>query len=599
MAYQYTRIPPIQTLCWRPATDDLPVRYNFHNFDDALAFDRLDSGSGKFFYAQQVQTTDKVMLYLDTNGTSITVECYSSNGTQDGVLESTQTFNTPAGTFSGCVSPTGIQLSTFYVQLTVPTTEKYVQYKCVVTYSGGATESFLTEMCHIKPKHADTRYFEYTHNKNEHSVRFENLNILFAFRVYGEQPILITGTDAVLTESYNKEMRPVKIRNYRSWKFSLGTKKGLPDWAVDRINWILACSTIRENGKLYGREEETKLDAKDIKGYPLKEVSFQLRDFTHENYGYTTSTEIMLSIPSYPAAIPKLLIVYSLFPLLYLQDNTPRVFSSQTDLENYKDYLNNTFAVNNNMQGVFSRVGDVIYYENAPGETFVQTNNTILTTYIFYSLTFSTGLAWRYKFTFGDYHVVDWGDSTVEAMYSNSTTVVSANHTYGSTGSYTVRIFHNNQIKTLATNESTFSGIVRNVGGNAPSQLQVFDLRYANLSALGENFNPSFLFPARFTMVSLIMSTSKIDGFNTALFASTGPPNTGVWALLTYLDLRVNTLSSAEVDEIFNNRYFNGTVALGGTYLLNLQTPPQAPTTASLTARQAMQVVLACSITTD
>lgn len=588
------RFPPLQDFNWRPATDSLPARYHLHNYENVLAYDLIDDGELQKIYAQKLQHDARARFYLDTTGVSVKVEWFNVAG----VLQFAQTFSSPTAVYTDNVY-NGMQLNTFYNNLSVPSVTGFHQLQMTVTYANATTDVFLSEVLDMKADHPDTILLEFTHNVNDFDIRFEQLFCKFQFRIEGRQPLMVLGSQQTISEGYNKQTTTLKSQSWRSWKWEIGGVHGVPPWMADKINRFKDCNTTLIEGVRYACEESTKVEIKDIDGYPLKGVSLQMRDYKHDTYMIERSEATLLTITSYPAALRVFGMVNS--QLVLTADPTARVFYDQADLEAYKVWLDSTFTVQEGLLGAYQRTGDTISYINGPGETYIDTVNEIRTKYLTVNLHMaSISSPWQYAYntgTFGNaWTVVDWGDGNIQSFGNTNSAQAYATHAYGVTDFYTVNIFHNDNVRELKCNNQLYGGKVRGFDNEVPANLQTFDFRYGDLSANGVNFDPSFLFPARYTLKNITMPNNKIDGFNPGLFSSVG---NGVWSQLIYCDLRGNSLSSAEVDEVFVNKLMNSQVVPGGSYLLKLQSPSAPPTSASYAARTILTVNLVCIINHD
>jgi hypothetical protein len=241
---------------------------------------------------------------------------------------------------------------------------------------------------------------------------------------------------------------------------------------------------------------------------------------------------------------------------------------------------------------------DRLLYDNGPGETFNLIANPLMYKHLDLDLAaIPVGFTWGFKYKAGGWNVVSWGDNTVSRSYSNSTTsLLQHTHTYQSGPNHTVRIFHTPYVDELWCELSAWGSKIRKIYGTVPLNLKVFDFRYTDMSA-HLTVDPSFLFPARFTLRVVTWSNSQIKGFNPGIFSS--PYTPGSWGQLQWNDFRVNKLSVAQVDQYFNQKAQNTSTFLGATLLVKFQNPLAPPTNASLFSRQQLQFVLGCQLWHD
>lgn len=70
----------------------------------------------------------------------------------------------------------------------------------------------------------------------------------------------------------------IKRSPYDIWSWVIGTSKGVPPWVVsEKINYILGCSELKLDGRLYTVNEEAEFEEFTEKNYPLRGYSIEMR----------------------------------------------------------------------------------------------------------------------------------------------------------------------------------------------------------------------------------------------------------------------------------------------------------------------------------
>lgn len=266
-----------------------------------------------------------------------------------------------------------------------------------------------------------------------------------------------------------------------------------------------------------------------------------------------------------------------------------------TDLDNYVTYMNSTFLPSTALGGVYSRVGDTVYYVPGTGEiasivgTITVYNDYMTLDFLSDAILGSTsGYAYA---GVGSRQIIDWGDvapgvyNTFELIDQFSGGIYGSTHTYGTgSTSYTARIFHNNLITQLALNEAgTYypvpSGEVTAIGGDLPTSLSQFVIQAcAEIASLNSDVLDIDLSMCVNLTGLQVVNCAHVTDFAT-MFDNSLP-------LLSFVGLTGNPLAVSAVDDLFNDfvaNVWNGVLASGT--INTVSSPAAVPTGTSSTAR--------------
>lgn len=381
------------------------------------------------------------------------------------------------------------------------------------------------------------------------------------------------------------------------FKWDIGGFKGIPEYMVDIVNRSLQCC---KDGyfRIDGREyvwQDGKLDNSGSEGKQVQWRSVQLRQ-KNEQDGYTfTKRKIKLftGTGSYPFAINGLLISDNFTSISVLTNNqVSKVFDNTGALDTWVASFNTNIAALG-FASTITRETEDIYLNNAEGERF----NLVLPVKIFPKcLTLNVAVivantAFNYNMAYPDtnrhQHVTCYGSTSgSEELYSNSVgnNSVVVSHNFATTGTKTVRIFHNDEERAFFTNRLPSGVGVTDISGVVSSKLDTFQVREGEFQSL-TSVDLSFLAPAKNSLQTLSMEYCRMRGI-TAGWASS---LTNAFTNLRYVYLDHNLFTSTYVDAFLNELvnscalpYGNGTVWIQG------QTPAAPPTAASLTARNKL-----------
>jgi len=139
------------------------------------------------------------------------------------------------------------------------------------------TSTLIGEPIHVKEKHEGTLLFEYRNSRFHEDVLFET-GITFSFRVEGSLGKLLPGSKDQLYEDQKLNQTVLSSKPYNTWPLVIGGTYGVPDWVVEKLNYIFSCDEVRIDGKYYAKESDAKLEFNEEEQYPMRGVKITLRE---------------------------------------------------------------------------------------------------------------------------------------------------------------------------------------------------------------------------------------------------------------------------------------------------------------------------------
>lgn len=165
-------------------------------------------------------------------------------------------------------------------------------YYLLAEVGTGPNKRLISEPIEVSERIENTLLLQYKHRKYRAGIVFET-GLDLSIRVHGFLRLKPPASKDTLYEDQVLDMTLVDSKPYRIWELVLfGPDGGLPDWMIDKLNWILGCSDLRIDGKYYTKQEGAKLEEGDnIQNGLLKSYRIEMREQTNRNSKVFSSTD--------------------------------------------------------------------------------------------------------------------------------------------------------------------------------------------------------------------------------------------------------------------------------------------------------------------
>lgn len=140
----------------------------------------------------------------------------------------------------------------------LPSNRKYF----MIIQLGGTGRFLLSEGFDLRDTQPDTLLLEYTHRQYYGNMIFET-GIAPSIRIKGSLKLKPPPSKDTVYEDQVLDMVMVQSKPYRLWELMI---INVPDWMIDKLNWVLGCSNLRINGKYYTKNDGAKLEIQDVQG---------------------------------------------------------------------------------------------------------------------------------------------------------------------------------------------------------------------------------------------------------------------------------------------------------------------------------------------
>lgn len=254
-------------------------QYNSLNTDDGFYIENLKFYEDKNNYIQPFQQSDTLRLQwfsTDITTANFTVQILDSQGK----VYTTTTVTQETGSYNG------MYLYTIKLYLyNIPEGNYFVRIRYKHT---GTTYSYvLFEPFNVKQIQDNTVRIDYSNSYNDQNVVYPS-NFKFQLRVKGCITEVSTESKFNVYENQPFDLEMVAGIPYRIYELTFGVGKGIPEWLSDKLERAFLCDNTYVDGKLYTRNEGSKIEAKKTIGNPLSQYTLKLRDRTNpytSNYG--------------------------------------------------------------------------------------------------------------------------------------------------------------------------------------------------------------------------------------------------------------------------------------------------------------------------
>ncbi len=164
----------------------------------------------------------------------------------------------------------------------------YYAYECAISYATlpdgcytvqiitANTIEYVSELIQVAETFENTLLFSYFHSRFHEDVIFETF-IKFLFRVEGSFGRLIPKNVSQYYEDQKMNNTLLSSKPYTAFSLSLGGSRGVPDWVIEKLNYIWSCNNVLIDGVSYSQQSAAELEVKHEENYPLSAINMEVR----------------------------------------------------------------------------------------------------------------------------------------------------------------------------------------------------------------------------------------------------------------------------------------------------------------------------------
>lgn len=139
-------------------------------------------------------------------------------------------------------------------------------------------KSFISGKQMVKNRIDNSLYLAYKHHRFYGDVIFET-GYSPTIRVEGSLTYKTPASTDTIYEDSRANVQLIQSTPHRVWELLLNDAFGIPDYLIEKYNWILGCSSLQINDRFYSKASEGgRLEKREIELYSLRGWSIELRE---------------------------------------------------------------------------------------------------------------------------------------------------------------------------------------------------------------------------------------------------------------------------------------------------------------------------------
>lgn len=241
-------------------------QYLTKHFDDYWASEQLQPFETVVSFKQKWQTSDTIYLQFESNFASIQMTAIDC---EQNVLLTQAATQVRANKY----------LPGYYVyEITLslaPFSPGTIWLKLSL---GLGSKLMISEPIDVAETWPETILFQYSNSKYHGDIIFET-GIVFGFRCEAVIRRLDPANERTAYRDQKLNPSTLKVRPFRAWELGIGHKRGIPDWVIDKMNWIWSCDNVTLDGKPFAVLEDSKFEDKEIHPqYPFRHWTLNIQE---------------------------------------------------------------------------------------------------------------------------------------------------------------------------------------------------------------------------------------------------------------------------------------------------------------------------------
>jgi hypothetical protein len=249
---------------------ELP-QYLSRNFDDYAYRYTVKPWEEPVSYCQKFQKSDIINLQFISNFDPISVSI---------ITEHDQTLTTQA---ANPVRQDKFRPGYFAYQVSFDLDDVPEGVYYFKLLAGGSAAVMISEPILVKEIHLNTIYLQYKNSRYHTGVLFET-GIEFNFRVEGSLGHVTPSSRDQFYDDQRYNPTILSSKPFDNYPLSIGGSWGVPDWVIQKINYIFSCNNVMIDGKLYAKTSDSRITVREEDQYPLRGIEFTVRQGLNRGY---------------------------------------------------------------------------------------------------------------------------------------------------------------------------------------------------------------------------------------------------------------------------------------------------------------------------
>lgn len=265
---------PLNSVNFTELNDITPSDTDYTHFGKDLFKNRIKYYSPKVEYVHDIKLDQIITIQLERSGgttTDLQLKVYNRLGNAVAILFPQNV------ALAGNLDANGVQIYNFQWKFTandlgIPSSEpdnqfdmayelQLGQYFFVIESEiDGVISKFISEPINVTESIPHSLLFKYKNSKNDFDTIFKQFDTQHQFAIQGTLSKLIPEFNEDVFEDQDRELVNLRATPYRLYKLQIGVDKGVPDWAIDKLNYIIGCDNLKINGISFVVNDNNKWD---------------------------------------------------------------------------------------------------------------------------------------------------------------------------------------------------------------------------------------------------------------------------------------------------------------------------------------------------
>jgi hypothetical protein len=244
---------------------ELP-QYLTKHFDDYWFKEQLQLYETVVDFKQKFQTSDTIYLQFEANFAAIQMQVIDCDQnillTQSATQVRANKYLTGYYVYELTLSLASFPPGTIYLKLNLGLGSKFM----------------ISEPIQVAEIWPNSVLFQYNNSKYHGDVIFET-GIVFGFRCEAVVRRLDPSSERTFYRDQKLNPTTLKVRPFRAFELGIGHLTGIPDWYIDKMDWIWGCDNVLCDGKSFAVLDDSKFEDQEIhKQYQLRHWTLNVQE---------------------------------------------------------------------------------------------------------------------------------------------------------------------------------------------------------------------------------------------------------------------------------------------------------------------------------
>lgn len=235
-------------------------------FDEYSYLETIEAWEQYQPFCQPWQTTDSIKIQVQSNYAPLSIQVINSRGRVFDTISLSQ------------IAQNELEPGMFIYECTISLTGyEDGQYFLKMLCGSGPLQTLISEPLFIAESHENSILLQYK-STGYYGEIIHDTTYYPSIRVLGKIKFKQPASKDTYYEDQVLNMTLLNSSPYRIWELILSSSFGIPNYLIDKLNWILGCKTIYIDGRQFAKNEGAKLEEKAIDDCPLRGWTIEMRE---------------------------------------------------------------------------------------------------------------------------------------------------------------------------------------------------------------------------------------------------------------------------------------------------------------------------------